>query len=404
MNGGTRVATASPAAALTLLVDGRSIYASGLGRYLRSILERLIQDPRFGRIRILGDTAEIRRFAQANDATRRIEAIPYPVSYYSPETQFAWQRLRVRGRLEADIAFFPHYDIPLIGVPRRSVVTVHDLIHFKVPEVFGGWRTRAAAILLRRAVDQVERVLTVSECTRRDLLTRHDGIDEKVKVIPNGIDSFFHPQATDKEGGYPRQGTFLLCVGNRKPHKNHVAAVEVLARAMRNRPELRLVLAGPAFEGSEKIRERARELQVDDAVIEIEEVNDEELRRLYSNCAAFLFPSLYEGFGLPVLEAMACGAPVISSNRASLPEVVGDAGFLVDPYDFDAMQQIVERLLGDPATAAEYRKRGLERSSRFSWDNAAARVADELVEVAKSSAIAVHRNGRERPTASVVKG
>lgn len=367
---------------LDMVVDARPLYASGLGRYIRSILSRLLLDGRFSSFTLLGDPDEIQDFARTNFASDRIHAIDYPIAYYSPRIQLAWMALRARKRIQGDVVFLPHYDVPLVGLPAASVVTVHDLIHFRLPEVFPGWKPKAASLLLRRAVSQAQRVIAVSESTRVDLVERYPDAGSKVTVIPNGVDPSF--RATPEGRAASSDHRFLLCVGNRKPHKNQVAAVEVLAQLKPSFPDLRLVIAGAPFEGSEEIIDLAAARGVLHAVDLIDHAEEAELLRLYQMCEVLLIPSLYEGFGLPALEAMACGTPVIASNRSSLPEVVGDAGFLVDPHDYHSMTERTRDLLTNPGLRSELSRRGVERSRDFSWDRTAIRTAEVLHEVGRA--------------------
>jgi glycosyltransferase involved in cell wall biosynthesis len=142
------------------------------------------------------------------------------------------------------------------------------------------------------------------------------------------------------------------------------------------------VLVGRAYDGVGEVRRRAEGLSVQNSLVELPAVDDRTLRALYGGCTALLFPSLYEGFGLPVLEAMACGAPVVASNRASVPEVVGDAGLLTDPDDYAGMAAGVQQLIENPALRGELIQRGHTRVAGFSWEAAAQRTVDLLCEVA----------------------
>lgn len=369
---------------VSLLVDARGIDASGIGRYLREILAGVLADPRFGRATLLGDPARIRAFREDRQLGERVSALPYPGEFYSPVSQLAWLRLRARRHTLADVAFFPHYDVPLVALPKRSVVTVHDLTHFKVPDAFPMWKCHTAAALLRKSVSGAARLITVSEAARRDIVERFPCAAAKVEVVLNGVSSSFlnYGHTRPEVSTIALNAPYLLCVGNRKPHKNLVAAVETLARLRQDRAELRLVLVGRDYDASGEVGQRAEQLGVRGAVVELPVADDEVLRELYAGCEALLFPSLYEGFGLPVLEAMASGAPVIASNRASLPEVVGDAGILTDPDDYEGMAAAVRQLADNADLRSELIRRGYERAARFSWKTAAQRTADILHEVA----------------------
>ncbi len=368
-----------------MVVDARALGSSGIGRYLREVLARMLADPRFAPVTLLGAPDELRAFVAGQGGEERVRVESYPHGFYSPGAHLHWVARRASAAARADVTFFPHYDAPFLRFPRRSVVTVHDLIHFRFPGVFPAWKRALAGRVLDRVVARAAHLLTVSEATRRDLVERCPAAAAKTGVVPNGVTPFFHAAGPGESVGPPPvPGPFLLCVGNRKPHKNVRAAVDVLARLRRERPELRLVVVGRRFERSDEVTARAEECGVRDALVELDEVDDRTLRGLYRACEVFLFPSLYEGFGLPVLEAMACGAPVVASDRSSVPEVVGDAGLLADPLDADAMAGAVRRLQSDPALRAEMVTRGHRRASMFTWDRSAALTLDVLHRVARS--------------------
>lgn len=376
-------ASFAPLSGVSVAVDARGIRSSGIGRYIREVVAVLLRDRRFGRILLLGDTDVLHAFAAEHAASDRVDVRSYPGTFYSPRSQLAWLALRARG-MDFDVAFFPHYDTPLFALPRRSVVTVHDLTHFKVPEAFAAWRRVAAGVLLRRAVQGAARVITGSEAARRDLIERFPD-SAPIDVVPHGVSSVFGPLPESERAGcgsIAELSPFLLCVGNRKPHKNLVAAVKAFALVRQECPEARLVFAGRSYRGWEAVIHRVDELGLSRAVVDLGEVSDAQLNCLYTYCEALLFPSLYEGFGLPVLEAMACGAAVISSDRASLPEVVGDAGLLVDPHDHVALASAILRLQREPGLRRALTLRGQERAAAFTWEAAGRRTVDLLYEVA----------------------
>ena len=387
---GRRSATRATRSGASVLVDARGLGPSGIGRYLSEILIGLFQDRRFSSIRLIGDPERLSAFcAEQGVAEDLVSIMPYPGGYYSPVSQLAWTSLAAAGRAHADVTFFPHYDVPLFRFPRRSVVTVHDLIHFKVPEAFAAWKRWAAGMLLHRSVTGATRVLTVSVASRRDIAGRFPAAASKIQVVPNGVSSGFRkapdPAAVRRLGVNKR---FLLCVANGRPHKNLTAALEVLARARAAHPELMLVIVGQAYGSSGEMRHAAERLGVRDAVTEFPSVDDATLRALYAGCEVFLFPSLYEGFGLPVLEAMACGAPVVASDQASIPEVAGNAALLAHPRDHDGMAALVARLMNDRALRAEMIRRGHARAATFTWESAVEQTLDALIEVAAGRPVA----------------
>jgi glycosyltransferase involved in cell wall biosynthesis len=371
-------------ASTSVLVDARALQVSGIGRYLREILAAISADPRFARIVLLGHPEELHAYAAESPDPARFDIRSYPYGFYSPRAQLAWLRLRAAGAVKADVAFFPHFDAPAFALPPRSVVTIQDLIHFKVPEMFPARLRLPASLVLRRVVRQASRVLVSSTSTRADLEARIPGSARKVTVIPFGVSSFFSPGEVEA-AGMPR-APYLLCVGNRKPHKNLGAAVEALAQLAPERPELSLVVVGRVFPGWEEVLRRAEELGVRERIVDLPSASDTELRDLYRGCEALVFPSLYEGFGLPVLEAMACGAPVIASRRASLPEVVGEAGILFDPERPDEIAEAVRRLASQPELRERLTRMGEERAARFTWERTGIETAELLFRTATGAA------------------
>jgi glycosyltransferase involved in cell wall biosynthesis len=371
----------------SVLVDARGLNQSGIGRYLREILRHLLADDRFGRLVLAGYPGELDAFLRGAGRPAKADVIAFPHPFYSPAASLRWLALGAAGRLRADLAFFPHYDVPIGWYHPRQVVVVQDLIHFRVDSVFPAWKRALAAVVLAAAVRGATRLIVPSESTRRDLLDRHGEAADRLTVIPLGVHrDFATGPASPTIGGRDVSSwtPYLLCVGNRKPHKNLVVAVEEFARAAADRPELRLIIVGRSF-GDVSVADRAQALGVGAAVIEIDEVTDAELRALYANAEALLFPSLYEGFGLPILEAMSFGLPVVASDRASVPEVVGEAGLIVNPDERGAMADAVGRLSREPGLRARLTEAGLRRAAELTWEAAAARTAEVLLEVAHTS-------------------
>ncbi|MDB4949847.1 MAG: glycosyl transferase group 1 [Gemmatimonadetes bacterium] len=380
-------AAAGPKAvgARSLLVDARGLRKSGIGRYLREVLGGALADPRFGRLTLLGNPGELRDFLAERGTPDHARVVPFAHGFYSAAANVHWAAPRMRGIVHADAAFFPHYDVPLWPVARNAVVCVQDLSHFKLPELFPAWKRALGSVVLARAVAGAARVVVPSESSRADLVERCPAAAGKTEVIPHGASPPLAVESGEPGGAVRVAGVpltslrpYLLCVGNRKPHKNFRTAVSALARLRRDDPSLRLVIAGQRFPEGDGVAEEAAALGIGHAVVEAGVVSEHELGALYAGAECLLVPSLYEGFGLTPLEAMLAGVPVVASCRASVPEVVGDAGLLVDPLDADAVAEAVRSLRGRPELRAELVRRGRERAARFTWRAAVERTLDLL--------------------------
>jgi glycosyltransferase involved in cell wall biosynthesis len=256
----------------------------------------------------------------------------------------------------------------------RRIVTVHDLIYARFPEAHSGLRDKGMRLLVPAAVRRSQRVIVDSDSTRRDLIELV-GIDsERVDVVPLGLGASPPAAAVSPQQARERfdldERPLVLSLSAKRPHKNLGALIGALALIpAERRPQL--VLPGYPTWHERELRERAAGLGVAQDVRFPGWVSDAEIEGLWALAAAFVFPSLYEGFGLPVLEAMARGVPVACSNTSSLPEVAGDAALLFDPHDEAAIAAALERILGDAGEAERLRRLGHERAARFSWENTA---------------------------------
>jgi glycosyltransferase involved in cell wall biosynthesis len=357
---------------MRVVVDARKIDDFGIGTYIQGLLEAL---PAFGQPETLvaylppGRTPAASAVAAWGGRAlwRTATAGPYSVTEL-------WQlALAARGD-RADLYHAPHYVCPP-WLPCPAVVTVHDLIHLRFPV-----RHRHplaplyARVMLRVAVRRARRLITVSESTRRDLVERLGARPDRIRVIPNGVGAPFEP--ADRPGavdptldqlGVVRP--YFLFAGNPLPHKNVARLLDAFAGLP---PALgRLVLVGipPAARAQVEGLCAARGLGA--RVHVLAPVTTSVLAQLYQGATVVVCPSLWEGFGLAALEAMACGAPVVAGNRGGLPEVVGDAGLLVDPTDVDALREAMYTLAGQEPLRAALRARGLARARAFTWRHVA---------------------------------
>ncbi len=282
----------------------------------------------------------------------------------------AWWLTRSLGRLTRDDLFFsPGYNSPLFCAA-PFVFTIHDLSHIYCPENSSRLIRLYYAMVLKRACHRAVSILTVSEFTRAQIVEWSGVPAEKVFNVGCGVDSSYHPA----DDSYGLEFPYLLCVSNRKRHKNEFRLVEAFAKA--HLPAaIRLVFTGnPTPELADCI-ERHR---VARRVYFVGMVPEEKLPSLYRGAEVLVFVSLYEGFGLPLLEAMACGTPVVTANTTALPEVAGAAALLVNPTSVEQIAEAMEQIVSDTSLRRRLREKGLAQAAQFSWGSTAARVHELL--------------------------
>jgi glycosyltransferase involved in cell wall biosynthesis len=294
---------------------------------------------------------------------------------------FLWQQTLSLRRLAADW-YLANFFLPP-SMPCKGAVVVHDMSFRAHPEYF----PRAVAWYMRWltgwSVRRADCVLTVSEFSRQELLHYHAVDEGKVIAIHNGVAAEFHPapnrttMAVDQEtlSRYGVTQPYILALGNIHPRKNLTRLLDAYVRLRQQDPSVPpMVWAGLERWGSGELLERARGA----GILLTGFIDQRDLPTLYRQAKMLIYPSLYEGFGLPPVEAMACGTPVITSNTTSLPEVVGEAALLVDPTDVEAIAAAMRRLLGDVALGHNLRQKGLERAKAFSWQQTARRLVQQL--------------------------
>jgi glycosyltransferase involved in cell wall biosynthesis len=321
-------------ARLRIGIDARKLSDFGIGTYIRGLLHGLeeIEAPE-----------EYVVFAPKTAAVpARFERIELDAPHYSARELVEVGRAVARARL--DLFHAPHYVVPFTAT--RVVVTIHDLIHLHTRHR-NPLKPLYARAMIGRAVRKSARVLTVSEAVRGDIIASYGCAPAHVVVAPNGVDAHFTPgDAPDADYG----GDYFLFVGNDKPHKNVDALVEAFARVRALRPQLRLVLAGAPFARFAQRDGLGTQGFVDD------------LAPLYRGALAVVVPSIEEGFGLPAAEAMACGAPVITSRAAALVEVTDDAALHASDF-----AEAMLRVASDEELRRELARRGIARAARFTW-------------------------------------
>ncbi|MEJ7786024.1 MAG: glycosyltransferase family 1 protein [Solirubrobacteraceae bacterium] len=285
-------------------------------------------------------------------------------------------------RLKLDVLHCPG---PL--VPARSpvplVVTIFDALPWRHPEWLTPANVASHRLVVRRGVRRAEAVITSSLHARGEIADAYGIEPERIHVVPLGVDDAFTPgEASDRVlARLGVTGPFVLTVGTLQPRKNIGAVVSAFERLVAQGANLALVVTGGAGWGGQETAERIRRSPAADRVVMTGHVGDAELLALYRGALCFVFPSRYEGFGLPVLEAMAAGTPVVCSDRTSLPEVAGAAATLVSPDDVDALERAIGRVASSPDARAEMVERGLMQAARFTWE----RCAQETVGVYRTA-------------------
>ncbi len=263
--------------------------------------------------------------------------------------------------------------------PCPVVVSIHDLSFEHLPDTFK-WKSRhQLKATVRRSARAAARVIALSEHAKRDIVETYAISPEVIRAIPLAASDHFRPVTDEGElqrvrHTYGIEGEYILSVGAIQPRKNLRRLIEAYARLRWTRPEgnlPKLVVAGKCAWLYEETLRTIKELQLTESVVLTGYVPEKDLPALYSGAICFVYPSYFEGFGLPPLEAMKCGAPVITGDRTSLPEVVGDAGLMVDPFDVDALAAAINRVISDSTLRAELTAKGLARAKLFDWKETA---------------------------------
>lgn len=329
--------------------DARMIRHSGIGTYSRALLKHLTVKPEYD-FTLFGDLNKL-----VNYQARKVLA-DFPI--YSVKEQIFFPVLLKRNPVE--IFHVPHYNAPL-GYRGTLVVTVHDLIHLKFPP------SRLAYVYARGMLEAVcrkaRKIIAVSQHTKKDIIDMIGIPEQKITVIYNAVSDEIFAPATPSASLPNLETPYLLYVGNIKPAKNVTRLIDAFLLAKQKAPDLRLMLVGKNF-----MPQFTKEFCTQNQIEMAGEVTFSTLGEIYRRAKIFVFPSLYEGFGLPPLEAMACETPVICSNAASLPEVVGEAALLFDPENVQQLAALIAELWNDEPQRKKLIAKGLDQVKKFSWE------------------------------------
>ena len=366
---------------------------SGIGQYIMNVIRRLPA---------CGDDAEIVVFAPNRDRNLydleqlRITYVFTANFVSAPIVNILWHLIVfpiLLRRYRIDCAYMPAGNRRLslfYGVP--SVATVHDFSQLHVKKKYDGLRMFYVNHVLPFFVRRLDKIVSVSKSTARDLV-EHAGVEEgKIRVVYNGTDTrrFICKDKSIAAGRLASELSIvtpyiLYTARLEHPGKNHVRLIEAFARLKRrNVLEHQLVLAGSKWNGSDAIEEAAHRSGLGDEILMPGFVPDSLLPDLYSAADLFVFPSLFEGFGIPLVEAMCCGIPICAANVSSIPEVVGDAAILFDPYNIEEITEAMQRGLTDYSFRSAMVSRGLAQARQFTWESTASDVFDTCLEAARA--------------------
>jgi len=364
----------------------------GLGRYIQEVVDNII---------MINDAHEVNsagsfdfviflspdNFDEFISKSSRVKKVLINIPWYSWSEQIIFPFYIWRENL--DLIHFPHFNIPIF-TPTKFVMTLHDLILTHFPTVRATtknnlvyyWKNLAYRLVTKIAIRRARRVITVSEFTKRDIIYNFPEASEKITVTYEGVanlkrgrDSLFVAKLDSRETleKYHLGNNFLLYVGNAYPHKNLEALIRAFSQLRAEMPDLKLVLVGKEDFFYQRIHDYAKSLNlwqkenVNSPIVFPGYVPDAQLEIIYQAAQAYVFPSFYEGFGLPPLEAMAKGCPVISSDRASLPEILGEAAVYFNPEDDEDIVAKIKHVLNDQNFKNEMIARGLNKVKDYSW-------------------------------------
>lgn len=349
---------------------------AGIGHYGYNLINSLIKlnsqiDFTFYTQKVIDfDSGKIVRRGEYNKSYKRIldEQLLMPFKY--------------RG---SDLIHFIDYSSPFLPMKIPFIVTIHDLSFYEYPDTFSYGSRKIKEVLAPISIKRSARIIADSENTKRDIVERFPNAAEKVRVIYPGRPKYDlvnnYSKISDVRRKYGINGKYILVVGTFEPRKNLVRMLEAFKIIAEKFSDINLVLIGKKGWLYGDIYEKINDIRIAERVISTGYVDDEDMPYLYRGAEVFCYPSLYEGFGLPPLEAMSCGTPVVVSNTSSLPEVVGDAGIYIDPYDIESIANGIIRVLNDSTLRQDLKNRGLKQCEKFSWERAASQVIEVYREI-----------------------
>lgn len=357
---------------------------SGVSGYTYSLVKQIFERDPVSQYRLFYNSAKkVKHLPDFNYANCQTKKLNYPNKIFNYLLQKTLRFPKIDSLLGADLFFMPHMNFISLSGSAGLILTIHDLSFLRYPDFFSRRKNFWHYLLnLKKLLARSDKIVAVSQNTKNDLLELCDLPEDKIEVIYSGLDYGFRPiERTEKKligvkDKYDLSEKFIFFLGNLEPRKNLeglIGAFNRLNDSNKNFSDWDLVIAGGSGWKEKSIRSAWQRSKNRDKIKFIGYVDAADKPYLYNLASLFVYPSFYEGFGFPPLEAMACGLPVITSFNSSLPEVVGDAALMIDPFNINEIAEAMEKMLTDNELAAIYRQRGLVRVKKFNWADTADR-------------------------------
>lgn len=367
---------------MKIYLDARVIIdkQTGIGNYTYNLLKHILEIDHENEYTVLVNRSLSRNHPIMELEQKNLKRKLVAIREVSPQQQFLiWAPLL---KEKPDVYHYPNFDLPIFQ-PCNSVFTVHDLTYLRHRSLYldGRWlKNYYTKYIMILGAKKAQKIIAVSRSTKQDLIDLLHVPEEKIVVIYEAVDDSYldnklfesNKNLQQKTSEQNQDEKYFLFLGERRPHKNIVRIIEAFARfKAKTSGDYKLVIGGKPYSSYREPEKRAAELGLSESVVFRGYVAESELQTLYKNAAGFVFTSIYEGFGIPILEAMACGTPVITSNLSSMPEVAGRAALIVDPYDVAAITGAMETIASDWNLRQRLIKNGREQVKLFSWKSSA---------------------------------
>lgn len=361
---------------------------AGVANYTKNLIESLLAIDSQNSYTLFGRKEYLERFSKG-----KVSLSCSDLSLKKSPVRLLWEHfilpLKLR-RNDLDIFHFPDHSLSLLGLPCPGIITIHDLAFWRIPKAFNYTRQIYKRFVSKRSIRKAERIIAVSDFTGSELKQIFNIPDGKISVVHNGVSKSFSPHLKSSriqeiKKKYAIDENFILFVGTIEPRKNLPRLVRAYDKLLKgSNIGQKLVIIGAKGWLYKETFKTVQELGLNRRVIFLGYIPEYKLPYFYNLADLFVYPSLYEGFGLPPLEAMACGTAVISSNTSSLPEVVGDAAILVDPYNVDEIAEVMYSVLSNEGLRKKLEEKGLKRAKMFPWEKTAQKTLQVYEEVYKN--------------------